>query len=169
MDCSTPGFPCPSPSPGACSDSCPLSQWCHPTISSSVNPFSCLQSFLAAESFLIGQLFASDGQSIEASALASVLQWIVRIHPYCTLKGPVWFHSGRSYHNPPHFSHTGLLGVSPVLWAYPISTSFTTAFFFFFNWGIGVWQYCRAKWISCMYTYIPSLLDLSLRFPIIPI
>ena len=44
--------PCPSPTPGACSNTCPLSQWCHPTISSSVIPFfSCLQSFLASGSF----------------------------------------------------------------------------------------------------------------------
>ena len=65
--------PCLSPSPGACSNSCPLSQWCHPAISSSVVPFSsCLQSFPASESFL-SQLFASGGQSIRASISASVL------------------------------------------------------------------------------------------------
>ena len=54
MDCSMPGFPpCPSPSPGACSNSCPLSRWCHPTILSFVIPFSsCLQSFPASGSFL---------------------------------------------------------------------------------------------------------------------
>ena len=57
--------PCPSPTPRACSNSCPLSQWCHPTISSSVVPFSsCLQSFLASGSFPMSQLFASRGQSI---------------------------------------------------------------------------------------------------------
>ena len=66
--------PCPSPSPGACSNSCPLSQWCHPAISSSVIPFSsCLQSFPASGSFLTSWLFTSGGQSIGASALASVL------------------------------------------------------------------------------------------------
>ena len=64
---------CPSPSPGACSNSCPLSQWCHPTISSSVIPFSCLQSFPASGSFLMSQLFASGGQRIGVSASASVL------------------------------------------------------------------------------------------------
>ena len=65
---------CPSPSPGACSNSCLLSQWCHPTISSSVVPFSfCLQSFPASQSFLMNRLFAADGQSIGASASASVL------------------------------------------------------------------------------------------------
>ena len=67
-------FLCPSPSPGVCSNSCPLSQWCHPTISSTVVPFSsCLQSFLASGSFPTSQLFPSGGQSIGASALASVL------------------------------------------------------------------------------------------------
>ena len=55
-------LPCPSPSPGACSNSCPLSQWCHPIISSSVIHFSCLQSFPALGSFLMNQLFASGGK-----------------------------------------------------------------------------------------------------------
>ena len=73
MDCSTLGSPCPSPSSGVCSDSCPLSWWCHPTISSSVVPFSsCLLSFPASGSFLMSQLFQSGGQSIGASALVSV-------------------------------------------------------------------------------------------------
>ena len=67
-------LPCPSPSSGACSNSCPLSQWCHPTISSSVIPFCCcLQSFPASGSFLMSQLFPSGAQSIGASASASVL------------------------------------------------------------------------------------------------
>ena len=67
-------LPCPSPSPGACSNSCPLSQWCHPTISSFVVPFSsCLQSSRASESFPMIWLFISGGQSIGASALASVI------------------------------------------------------------------------------------------------
>ena len=65
---------CPSLSPGACSNSCPLSQWFHLTISSSVIPFSShLQSFPASGSFLMRQLFASSGRSIGASASASVL------------------------------------------------------------------------------------------------
>ena len=62
-------LPCLSPTPGACSNSCPLSRWCHPTISSSVIPFSsCLQSFPASGSFQVSQLFASDGQSVGVSA-----------------------------------------------------------------------------------------------------
>ena len=66
-------LPCPSPSPGTCSNSCPLSWCCHPTISSSVVPFSCLQSFPASGSFLLSWLFTSGGQSIGASVSASVL------------------------------------------------------------------------------------------------
>ena len=67
-------LPCPSLSPGVCSNSCPFSQWCHPTISSSVACFfSCLQSFPASGSFTMSLLFTSGSQSIEASALASVL------------------------------------------------------------------------------------------------
>ena len=67
-------LPCPSPTPRACSNACPLSQWCHPTISSSVIPFSsCLQSFPASGSFQMSQLFAWGGQSIGVSASTSDL------------------------------------------------------------------------------------------------
>ena len=67
-------LPCPSPSPRACSNSCPLSRWCHSTISSSVVPFSSwLQSFLASGSFKMSQFFATCGQSIRVSASASLL------------------------------------------------------------------------------------------------
>ena len=66
--------PCPSPTPGVHLNPCPLSRWCHPTISSSVVPFSsCPQSFPASGSFPMSQLFASGGQSIGVSASASVL------------------------------------------------------------------------------------------------
>ena len=72
-------FPCPSPTPGACSNSCPSCWWCHPTISSSVVPFfSCFQSFLASGSFPMSQFFASGGQSIGASASSSVLPMIIQ-------------------------------------------------------------------------------------------
>ena len=71
--------PCPFPTPEACSHSCPSSRWCHPTISSSVIPFSsCLQSFPASGSFPRSQFFASDGQSIGASASASVLPMYIQ-------------------------------------------------------------------------------------------
>ena len=66
--------PCPSPTPGVHPNSCPLCQWCHPTISSSVVPFSsCSQSFPASGSFPMSQLFTSGGQSIGVSASTSVL------------------------------------------------------------------------------------------------
>ena len=65
---------CPSPTPRVYTNSCPLSQWCHPTISSSVVPFSyCLQSFPASGSFPMSQLFISSGQSIGVSASTWVL------------------------------------------------------------------------------------------------
>ena len=67
-------LPCPSPTPGVHSNSCPSSQWCHPAISSSVVPFSsCSQSLPASGSFPTSQLFAGGGQSIGVSASASVL------------------------------------------------------------------------------------------------
>ena len=66
--------PCPSPTPRVYSNSGPLSQRCHPTISSSIGPFSsCLQCFPASGSFPVSQFFTSGGQSIGVSALASVL------------------------------------------------------------------------------------------------
>ena len=67
-------LPCPSPTPGACSNSCPSSRWYHPTISFSVVPFSsCLQSFPASGSFQMSHFFTSGDQSIGVSALTSVL------------------------------------------------------------------------------------------------
>ena len=67
--------PCPSPTPGVYTNSCPSSRWCHPAISSSVVPFSsCPQSLPASESFPMSQPFTSGGQSIGVSGLASVLQ-----------------------------------------------------------------------------------------------
>ena len=66
--------PCPSPTPKVYSNSCPSSRWCHPTISSSVIPFSsCPQSLPTSGSFPVSQLFTSGGQSIGVSASASVL------------------------------------------------------------------------------------------------
>ena len=82
-------LPCSSPVPRACSNSCPLSRWCHPTISSSVIPFSShLQSFPASGSFPVGQFFASGGQTIAVSASASVLPmniqyWFWRVWSPC--------------------------------------------------------------------------------------
>ena len=76
--------PCPAPTSRAYSNSCPLSWWCHPTISSSVIPFSHLQSSPASGSFLISWLYASGGQSIGVSTSASVLP----------MNTQDWFHLG---------------------------------------------------------------------------
>ena len=74
----------PSPSPWVCSNACPLKRWCHPTISSSVVPFSsCLPSFPASGSFPMSWLFASGGQSVGTSASASILP--VDIQGWCLL------------------------------------------------------------------------------------
>ena len=82
-------LPCLSPSPRGCSNSCPLNWWCHPTISSSVLPFSsCPQSFPASGSFQMSQLSASGGQSIGVSASASVLP--MTIQDWSPLGWPGW-------------------------------------------------------------------------------
>ena len=132
-------LPCPSPSPRVCSNSCPLRQWCHPTISSSVIPFSRFQSFPASGSFLMSQLFTSGGQSIGASASVlpmNIQDWFplgftglisllskrlsrvfssitVQKHQFFSAQPSLWFHS--------HI-HTWLLEINPQLWLYgPLS------------------------------------------------
>ena len=71
VDCSTPG--CLSSSPEVCSNSCPLIRWWHPTILTSISPFSCLQSLPSSGFFPMSWLFALGDQNIESSALASIL------------------------------------------------------------------------------------------------
>ena len=101
--------PCPSPTPGACSNSCPRSQWWQPTISFSVIPFSSwLQSFPASGSFQISQFFTSGGQSIGVSASASVLPmniqdwfplglaWLDLLAVQGTLKSLLQHHSSKA-------------------------------------------------------------------------
>ena len=101
-------LPCPSSTPRAYSNSCPLSQWYHPTISSSVVPFSsCLQSFPASRSFLMSQLFTSGGQSTGAPASALVLpiniqdwsfrmDWFDLLTVQGTLKSLLQYHSSKA-------------------------------------------------------------------------
>ena len=102
-------LPCPSPTPGACSNSCPLSQWCHPTILSSVIPFSsCLQSFPASGSFPRSQFFTSSGQRIgsfsfsispsnEYSGLISFrMDWLDLLAVQGTLKSLLQHHSSKT-------------------------------------------------------------------------
>ena len=119
-------LPCPSPSPRACSNSRPLSQWCHPTISSSVVPFSCLQSFPASGSFPLSWLFTSGGQSIGALASASVFPKNIQD----------WFPLGLTGLISSQFK--GLSKVLPNTTVYPWPCTktgfpFFLSFFFFFN------------------------------------
>ena len=94
--------PCPSPTPGVYSNSCLSSQWCHPTISSSVVTFSsCLQSFPASGSFQMSQLFPSGGQSIGVSASTSVLpmntqDWLDFLAVQGTLKSLLQHYSSKA-------------------------------------------------------------------------
>ena len=109
-------LPCPSPSPGACSNSCPLSRWCHPTISSSVVPFSShFQSFPASGSFPLSQFFASGAQSIGVSASASVLP--VNIQDWFPLGWTGWIslqskRLSRVFFNTPLFKSTSSSALS---------------------------------------------------------
>ena len=112
--------PCPSPTPGAYPNSHPLSRWCHPTISSSVVPFSsCLQSFPASWSFPMSRFFTSDGQRIGASASASVLP--VNIQDWFPLEWTDWISlqlkglsrvfSNSTVQNHQFFGHSGFFMV----------------------------------------------------------
>ena len=100
-------LPCPSPAPGTCLNSCPSSQWCHPTISSSVVPFFCLHSLPASGSFQKSQCFSSGGQNIGVSASASVLpmnsglisfrmDWLDLFADQRTLKSLLQHHSSKA-------------------------------------------------------------------------
>ena len=101
-------LPCPSPTPGAYSNSCPLSQWCHPNVLSSVIPFSShIQSFPGSGSFPMSKFFASSGQSIGVSASASVLpeysglisfrrDWLDLLAVQGTLKSRPQHHSSKA-------------------------------------------------------------------------
>ena len=113
-------LPCPSSSPRTCLNSCPLSQWCHPTILSSlINFSSCLQSFPASGSFLMSWLFASSGQSIGVSALASVLPMNIQIWFPLGWTGLISFQSkGLSsvFSNTPDKKHQ-FFRTQPSLWA----------------------------------------------------
>ena len=109
-------LPCPSPTPGTYSDSCPSSRWCHPTISPSVIPFSsCLQSFPASESFPGSQYFTSDGLSIGVSASASGRPMNIRGWFPCVLPLQVVF-----------FTQDHVFRVPPCLWWLVSSFLFTT-------------------------------------------
>ena len=111
---------CPSPSLGVCSNSCPLSQWCHPTISSSVAPFSTSpQSLTASGSFPVNQLFTSGGQTIGASASASVLPMNIQDWFPLGLTGLIsWLSKGlsRVFSSTPTGKHH-FFSAQPSLWS----------------------------------------------------
>ena len=114
--------PCPSPTPGVYSNSCPLSWWCHPTISSSVVPFSsCLQSFPVSGSFPVSQFFASGGQSVGVSASASVLPMYIQGWFPLGLTGVISLLSkgpSRIFSNTAVQKHQ-FFGAQPSLWSNP--------------------------------------------------
>ena len=111
--------PCPSPTPGVHPNPCPLCQWCHPTISSSVVPFSsCSQSLPASESFPMSQLFAWGGQSTGVSAWASFLPkkwcfWTVVLEK--TLESPLDSKEIQPVHSKGNQSEYSLQGLMPKL------------------------------------------------------
>ena len=129
MDCSTPGFPGPLLSPGVCSNSCPLTWWCHPAISSSVAPFfSCPQSFPASGSFPVSWLFTSGGQSIGASASVLLvneysglfsfrIDWLDLFAVQRTLKSILQHHSSKA----------SFFGTKPSLWSNSHTPTYVTS------------------------------------------
>ena len=118
-------LPCPSPAPGVYPNSCPSSQWCHPTISFSVTCFSsCLQSFPASGSFPMSQFFASGSQSIGVSASASVLPMNIQDRFPLGLTGSISLQSKR--HTNRKISRpfgVGYLSISPVISQQPYGPS----------------------------------------------
>ena len=113
-------LPWPSLSPRICSDLCPLSRWCHPTVSSFVSPFSlCPQSFPVSGSFPMSWLFTSGGQSIGASALASVLPMNIQGWFPLVLTGLISLMSkglSRVFSSTTVWKHQ-LFGIQPSLWS----------------------------------------------------
>ena len=117
-------LPCLWPTPRGCANSCPLSRWCHPTISPSVVPFSsCLQSFPASGSFPVSQLFTSGGQIIGASASASVLP--MRTHNWFPL-GLTGLISLQSKGLSRVFSNTTLQSINSVALSFLYSPALTS-------------------------------------------
>ena len=145
MDCSTPGFPVHHQLLELTQNSCPLSQWCHPTVSSSVGPFSsCLQSFPESGSFPMSQFFASGGQSIGVSASASVLPMNIQD----------WFPWGL----------TGMISSQSKGLSRVISNTTVQKHQFFHAQGV---QYCRTEWglneKSLVWEYLDMLKELEYR------
>ena len=137
---------CPSPSPRVCSNSCPLSQWCHPTILSSIIPFSsCLQSFPASGSFLKSQFFVSDGQSIGASP--SVLVLPINIHGWFPL-GLTGLISLQSKGLPRVFSSTTVQKHQSSVLCLLYSPTLTSIHGYCKNHSLGYTEFCQQSNVS---------------------
>ena len=140
-------LPCPSSSTRACLNSYPLSQWCHPTISSSVIPFSsCLQSFPASGSFLMSRLFTLGGQSIGGSASASALPMNIQD----------WFSLGLTGWSPcfPRDSQESspvqqLKSISSLALRFLYSSILTSIHDYWKNHNFGLYGPLSAKWCLC--------------------
>ena len=183
-------LPCPLLSPGVCSNSCPMSWWCHPTISSSATPFSsCLQSFLASGSFPMSQLFASSGQSIGTLASVSVLPmnsqgWFpLRLTGLISLLSKGLFKSLLQHHNSKasilwhsaflmvQLSHPYMIGNSNNFIFLPVWTSS-------FSEAVNTWELCgclwgvdtpKAKHLSPLFIAWPRVLPGLLSLSLIPV
>ena len=128
------------------SHSCPLSWWCHPTISSSVAPFSsCLQSFPASESFLVNQLFASGGQSIGAWASASVLWMNIQgWFPFGLASLISLLLKGLESSLASHFESMNSSALSPLC-----GLTLTSVHSYWKNHSLTIWT-LSAKWLLCL-------------------
>ena len=172
--------PCPSPTPGILSNSCPLSQWCHATIPSCVVLFSSqLQSFPASGSFQMSQLFTSGGQSIGVSASTSVLPMNIQDWFYLGLTGWISLQSkgfSRVFYNTSVQKHPFFGAFFTVQLSHPYMTTGKTIAltrwtfvgkiislffsFIFINRGLIILQYCSGfchtlTWISHGFTCVP--------------
>ena len=169
--------PCPSPTPGVYSNSCPSSRWCHPAISSSFVPFSsCPQSLPVSGSFPMSQLFAWGGQSTGVSASASVLPMNTQDWSPLGWTGWISLQSkglSRVFSNTAVQKHLNLYFLVNAFQGYTFTSKYNFNCIFqvfknlsIFNWRIIALQYCvclshTSTWISHKYTYVPSLLNLS--------
>ena len=142
-----PRLPCPSQSPGVCLNSCLLSQWGHQTISSSVIPFSCSQSFPASESFPMNWLFTSSGQSIGASTSASVLPVNIQGWFPLGLTGPL--PSKRHCSPEPQFKSISSSALSP-LYGPTLTSTHDYLENHSFDYMDICWQSDVSVWIHCL-------------------
>ena len=139
-------LPCPSPTPRACSNSCPSSRWWHPTILSSVIPFSsCLQSFPASESFPVSQFFTSGGQSVGTSASTSVL--LMNIHDWFPLGLTDWIYL-QSKGLSRVFSNTTVQNINSLVFSFLYSPTLTSIHDYWKNHSFDWMDLCQQSHVS---------------------